>query len=90
MVLVAPWLDPLQKIDPEFFNFEIDLNIANKTESITIMYSTDDGPSIQKSIEILKEKLINVEFKEFTGKGHFTIGSLKGKEFPELLEIVLR
>ena len=92
VVLVAPWLD-LEKesknIDPEFFNFEIDPNIAQKTEGLTIMYSTDDHSSIQKSIEILKSKLIGAKFVEFTDKGHFTLSSLKTEEFPELLHVVL-
>ncbi len=89
VVLVAPWLDPLHKIDPEFFNFEIDPNIAQKTQGLTIMYSTDDFPPIQESLKILKSKLVGAEFKEFTGKGHFTLSSLKTEEFPELLDVVL-
>jgi len=86
VVLVAPWLDPEKVIDPEFFKFEIVPNIASKTESLTVMYSTDDDPEVLESIEMLKEKLENVSFQEFGGKGHFTLNSLKTEKFPELLE----
>ena len=89
VVLVAPWLDPEKNIDPNFFKFEIDPNIASKTESLTIMYSTDDDPSILKSIEILKSKLGDAKFEEFNEKGHFVLDSLKTEKFPELLSAIL-
>ena len=89
VVLVAPWLDPEKKIDPNFFKFEIDPNISSKTAGLTVMYSTDDDPAILKSIEILKSKLTNVNWKEFHDKGHFVLGDLKTEKFPELLSIIL-
>lgn len=90
IVLVAPWLDPEKIIDPEFFNFKIDPNILLKTKGITILYSTDDCQEILKSIDILKSKLVSVEFKEFNDKGHFTLKGLKSNQFPELLDIILK
>jgi hypothetical protein len=84
VVLVAPWLDPENKIDFNFFKFEIDPNILQKTESLTIMYSTDDFPEVLKSIDILKSKIKNVQIREFSGKGHFLI-----EKFPELLSLLL-
>lgn len=90
VVLVAPWLDPGHMIDPNFFKFEIDSDITYKTkDGLTIMYSTDDYQDILKSIEILKSKLKDVKFQEFTGKGHFVLDSLKTEKFPELLKTVL-
>ncbi len=89
VVLVAPWLDPEEKIIPNFFKFEINPDISAKTADLTIMYSTDDDPSILKSIEILKAKLKNVKFKEYHDKGHFVLGDLKTEKFPELLSILL-
>ncbi len=86
VVLVAPWLDPRKIIDPEFFNFEIDTNIISRTESLTIMYSTDDHPDIIQTIEILKSKLQNATYKEFADKGHFTLNALHSEKLPELLE----
>jgi hypothetical protein len=90
VILVAPWLDPEHEIDPEFFNFTIDPNIADKTNGLTVMYSTDDQESILKTIEILKSKLSNVQYKEFHNKGHFVLDSLHSEKFPELLEEILK
>jgi predicted alpha/beta hydrolase family esterase len=89
VVLVAPWLDPDREIGSNFFKFDIDPDIASKTAGLVIMYSTDDHPSILKSIEILKSKLNNVEFKEFQNKGHFVLNSLHSEKFLELLEIMV-
>ena len=89
VVLVAPWLDPEKEIDPDFFNFEIDSELVTKTAGLTIMYSTDDDPSILKSIEILRSKLKGADFKEFYNKGHFVVDHLKANEFPELLSAIL-
>ena len=89
VVLIAPWLDPESVIDPNFFKFEIDPDISSKTTDLTIMYSTDDDPEIIKSIEILKAKLKNVQFQEFSNKGHFVLSSLKTEKFPELLSLLV-
>lgn len=90
VVLVAPWMDPKHLIDPQFFNFVMDPNIASYTAGLTVLYSTDDFHSVIDSVKILKEKLIGAEFKEFTDKGHFVLDSLKTEEFPELLELILK
>lgn len=89
VVLVAPWLDPNKRIDPDFFKFEIDPNIVSKTQDITIMYSTDDKAEISESINVLKSKIKNFQIKEFNDKGHFVLKSLKTEKFPELLSVIL-
>jgi uncharacterized protein len=88
VILVAPWLDPEGEIDKEFFNFEIDPDIAKKTAGLTIMYSSDDFSDILETIEILKVKLVGADYREFTGKGHFTLGDMGTEEFPELLALL--
>jgi hypothetical protein len=85
VVLVAPWLDPDKEIDKDFFDFEIDEHIAAKTAGLVVMYSTDDMGTVLRSIARLKEATRNIEFKEFTDKGHFVRGSLGTDAFPELL-----
>lgn len=90
VVLVAPWIDPDHEIDPEFFNFEVDSSIPSFTAGLKIFYSTDDHHTIIDTVNTLKEKLIGAEFKEFTDKGHFVLGSLKTEKFPELLEEILK
>ena len=93
VVLVAPWINP-NKIDnfsdKKFFEFDIDPNISSKTTGMIIMYSNDDSSQILDSIKILKAKLKNVEFQEFTGKRHFTLRSMGTEEFPELLENIIK
>ena len=90
VILIAPWLDPTHIIDPRFFDFNIDPNIASKTDSMTVMYSIDDYPDVIDSVKILKSKLTNVNFIEFTDKGHFVLDSLKTEKFPELLEVIIQ
>lgn len=89
VVLVAPWIDPEKTTVPDFFNFEINQKIADKTNGITVMYSTDDFADIIGTVEVLKSKLEKVIFKQFEGKGHFVLDSMKTDKFPELLEEAL-
>lgn len=89
VVLVAPWLDPDHVIDPNFFAFDIDPNIVQKTNELIVMYSADDDESILKSVEVLKRSLPGAKFQEFKDKGHFVLGSLGTEKFPELLANLL-
>jgi predicted alpha/beta hydrolase family esterase len=89
VVLVAPWLGldtGEEPFDKSFFEFEIDPNIAEKTASLTTLISDDDHKSVLDSVKILRDKLVGAKFREFKNKGHFTLSSLGGPEFPELLE----
>lgn len=93
IILVAPWLDPenyLKELNPEsnFFNFEIDPSLVDRIE-IHCVYSTDDEDFILESVKRIKETLPSVIMHEFTNKGHFCESDLGGKEFPELLELIL-
>lgn len=93
LILVAPWIDPEKYLkelnkNSDFFDFEIDPSLANRTE-IHLMYSEDDEKYILDSVEKIKEKLPDINLHEFSDKGHFTEPDLKGKEFPELLYIIL-
>lgn len=92
VVLVAPWLGLNtgdEPFDDEFFNFEIDPNIAKKTAGLTIFISQDDSKDVRDSVQILRNKLKGVEFREYADKGHFVLSSLGGPEFPELLQELL-
>lgn len=90
VVLVAPWLDPDQEMGNNFFDFEIDENLVEKTDKLVVMYSLDDFPDIIESVNILKSKLKNAEFVEFRDKGHFCFDDLETEEFPELLECLIK
>ena len=59
VVLVAPWLNPEDnpRSDTEdFFHFDIDPDLINRTNGITIFNSSNDKPTIHKSVEIIRKK----------------------------------
>lgn len=88
VALVAPWLDPEKELVPDFFDFTIDPKLSSKSCGVHILYSTDDFPEIITSINILKSKLKNISWQEFTDKGHFVLSSMGTQQFPELLDIL--
>jgi predicted alpha/beta hydrolase family esterase len=91
VALVAPWTNPDN--DPtantaDFFDFNIDSNFPTRTAGVTVFISSDDYPSVVKTVDILRSKVHGLQFKEYTDKGHFVIGSMHTVEFPALLEAV--
>jgi predicted alpha/beta hydrolase family esterase len=80
--LVAPWIDPDKELTTGFFDFEINPMISDHNE-IHILLSTDDGPDLLKSFEIIKSALPKVTYHEHSDKGHFT-----EKQIPELLPLL--
>ncbi len=90
LVLVAPWLDPFREEGTgNFFDFPIDPELTDRIDNITIFNSDDDHKSVHKSVEMIREVLPNVKYREFHNYGHFCLSDLKSKRFPELLEEVL-
>lgn len=83
VILVAPWIDPMKEVTKSFFDFEIDERLTERI-NIHVFISADDDPSVLESVRILKQKLPNATYHEFTDRDHFC-----DKEFPELLEIIL-
>jgi predicted alpha/beta hydrolase family esterase len=93
VVLVAPWLGyntEDEPFDKSFFDFVINGDIASKTQQLHVFYSDDDFDSIQRSVSDIKTATNGVNFRGFHNKGHFTMKSLGGPEFPELLEEIVR
>jgi uncharacterized protein len=93
-ILIAPWLDPkgyLKEINSEsdYFDFKIDSNLTTRTKLFCV-YSTDDELDITESVEIINNQLPETVMCTFKNKGHFTEPDLGTKEFPELLEIILK
>ncbi len=82
VVLVAPWLDPDHELTTDFFTFEIDSELATRTD-IHVFISSDDDAPMQKTVETLREKIPGIIIHQFTDKEHFN-----QKDFPELLEII--
>lgn len=90
VVLVAPWLDPENSIDTDFFNFQIDPNLATRTAGLTVFSSTDDTDDIQKSVIGIINVIPSTELVEFESGGHFTGDTYIRNGFPELLEEILK
>lgn len=89
LVLVAPWLDPKNTKNKNFFNFKIDSNLPDRIEEIHIFVSEDDDDDILESVEIIKKGLSNINLHTYKDKGHFNYGAMKTDEFPDLLEALL-
>lgn len=85
VILVAPSLDPVRTVNG-FFNFEINTEMASKTDGLVIFESDNDDKSIKKSVNKLRETIKGLEYKEFHNYGHFTYGGMNSRKFPELLE----
>lgn len=90
VVLVAPWMDPNDTKQNNFFDFTINPEITKQTTGITMFHSTDDMDGVVKSVATLRENLQKVEYVEFEGKGHFCLGDLGTEEFPELLDAITK
>ncbi len=87
VVLVAPWTNPdnYEVSDTaDFFDFEVDPAFPSRTAGTVVFISSDDEPSVVKTVDILKEKVHGIEYREYTDRGHF-----KDSKFSELLGEVL-
>ncbi len=83
VALVAPFLDPNRnKVETNFFSFEINENLAARTGGMNVFFSTDDGPDILTSVGLIKSGLKDVKITQFSNRGHFTFT----ETFPELLQ----
>lgn len=87
VVLVAPSLG-IDWVEDDFFEFEMDHDLANRTKGVVIFGSDNDKPAIGKAIARYHAGIENVIYREFH-HGHFTIKYLPSGEFPELLEEIL-
>lgn len=90
VILVAPYLDPKGTIGNAFFRFKIDKYLASQTKGVVVFNSDDDGEEIQTSVKIILKEAKDIQYKEFHNYGHFCYNDMKTREFPELLEEVLK
>ena len=87
--LIAPWID-VEKADPNyFFDFVIDDNLVDRTNGITVFHSINDAAEIQSSVNELRKKLKDINYLEFTNRGHFTHKYMPSDTFPELLDKII-
>lgn len=87
VILLAPWIDPFDEKENNFFDFQWDLDLFER-HNIKILYSLDDSEEIQITINTIKEKYSNLNITELRDKGHFCYREI-GDTFPELLEQAL-
>lgn len=89
LVLVAPWLD-MKGDYKNLFQFEIDFSLVRKAEKgIEVVYSNDDEASIQNTVNLLKDQLPAARYHEFHDYGHFCLGDMRTRQFPELLALCM-
>ena len=87
VVLVAPWHDKNHEYGKDFFDYDIDPNLANRVGRLVIINSIDDGQNIQDSVSMIREAIEGIHYREFEGYGHFMLGNkMNSTDFPELLE----
>ena len=86
LILVAPAIIHSGTYEPlmDLLDFRINKDIKDNVEEIIIFASKDDMKGILEFVKIYSEAL-DVKPKWFEDKGHFTLGDMKTKEFPELL-----
>jgi predicted alpha/beta hydrolase family esterase len=89
VVLVAPWLDPWRTRTSDFFEFELDPELAHRTRNgFAVLNSDNDGQDIQDSAYRIRDTVRDCYFREFHHYGHFCLEDLHKVEFPELLELL--
>jgi predicted alpha/beta hydrolase family esterase len=89
VVLVAPWLDPDETLEEDFFAGDFDSGVVARTQGITVFVSDDDSESVHKSLERIKREIPDIRVRPFHGLGHFTYENLHGVEFPDLRDEIL-
>lgn len=77
--------DPLLN---SFCDFTPDSKLMDRCQKMSLIYSTDDGERILKSVSHLK-KIYSPSVYEYHDKGHFTRHDMKGSiAFPEIIPIL--
>lgn len=89
VVLVAPWINPLNEKDGDMFYFKMDTSLASRTQGITLFSSDDDMESVQISVKQILETISDITLVEFHEYGHFCMGDMHTDAFPELLDHIL-
>jgi len=91
VALVAPWINPDEyevSDTADSFDFEIDPDFPDRTQGVSVFISSDDEPSVVKTVDILHAKVPNLDMHQYSDKGHFCLENLGTQEFPELLAAV--
>lgn len=89
LILVAPWKIPDKddKFRKAFYEYPIDETIKSRIKEIIIFTADDEEDDGKKSLKIFHQAL-GGEVIELKGRGHYTMGDMGTKKFPELLEVI--
>jgi uncharacterized protein len=86
-VLVAPWHDTNHEYGKDFFDYDLDSNLASRVGRLVIFNSIDDSKNIHDSVSMIRGVIKGIRYREFEGYGHFMLGNnMNSTQFPELLE----
>ncbi len=91
LILVAPGKKHIMSpevLNKNLYDFETDKDVKNCVGKI-VVYISNDEPYRVENAKIYAEEL-GAELIELGNKGHFLDREMGGKEFPELLEEVLK
>ena len=88
VVLVAPWLDPHHE-QGDNFTFELDAAVPGRTQGVTIFISNDDDEEMYSAVSLLSGAWPSGCIIRMEHKGHFTLGDMGTREFPELRDVLL-
>jgi len=89
LILVAPWKIP-DKDDTfrkAFYDYPIDESIKSRVREIVMFTADNEEDDGKKSLQIF-HKALGGKVVELKGRGHYTLGNMGTKEFPELLKEV--
>ncbi len=91
IILVAPYILDIPEAPflSDLVNFKIDKDIKNYFDELIIFYADNDSNYIIESTKFVNKKL-GAKLIELEGMGHFTEKHMGTKEFPELLEEILK
>jgi predicted alpha/beta hydrolase family esterase len=84
VILVAPWLNISHEEDIDFFDFKLSPKLLSQANKLVVFSSDNDHQDIKNSVKYLVSQFPKLKVREFHNYGHFTYGSMKTDEFPEL------
>lgn len=90
LILVAPWKisEGEDNFRKKFYEFPIDSTIKERVKEIIMFTSDNEEEGGKKSLSIF-QKALGGRVINLKGKGHYTLGDMGTKEFPELIKEII-
>jgi hypothetical protein len=88
LILVAPWLDPQNKLG-DFLEFDLNPAITKHVKELHLLYSKDEPvEGVAETVALIKETCPEFHYHEFDDHGHFCLDEMKTEEFAFLRDLV--